>query len=144
MGFLDWFKGETTEESDASQMSLFGDSQALPQKRQRVDGATVRSDYTKTIKEKGGDRDGHRLATEALTRETMGHGTKELYEKTGAKPGRRATLPHEAQKALMTAETIANHDLKDAEVKGDQSQRNKQIESAAEQSGKKVRKLFPW
>ncbi|NEO84995.1 MAG: hypothetical protein F6J87_12190 [Spirulina sp. SIO3F2] len=125
-------------------MSLFGDSQALPQEHKRADGATIRNDYTKTIKDKGGDRYAQRLATEALTRETMGHGTKELYEKTGAKPGRRASLPNEAQKALMAAETVANHDLKATEVKGSQSQRNQQIESAAEKSGKKVRKLFPW
>ncbi|MBP0017024.1 MAG: hypothetical protein J7647_05620 [Cyanobacteria bacterium SBLK] len=41
-------------------------------------------------------------------------------------------------------EIVANHDLKAKEVQGGQDERNQQIVDAAAESGKKVRKLFPW
>ncbi len=53
MGFLAWFKSNL-EEVEASQLELFGSSQALT-KYERVDGATVRRDFNQAIKDKGGD-----------------------------------------------------------------------------------------
>ena len=97
-----------------------------------------------TIKAKGGDRDAHRDATEALTQEVMGCKSSELYQQTNARKSRRDELPDVAQEALMTGEIVANHDLKAKEVQGGQDERNQQIVDAAAESGKKVRKLFPW
>ena len=51
-------------------MDLFGNSQNLP-KRQRVDGATVRRNFTKTIQEKGGDAKCQAKSIDALTEEVL-------------------------------------------------------------------------
>ncbi|MEM8642675.1 MAG: hypothetical protein AAGG51_28235 [Cyanobacteria bacterium P01_G01_bin.54] len=56
----------------------------------------------------------------------------------------RSTLPKEAQKALMMGDAVANYDLQETQVKGDQAQRNAQIVDAAKESGKKVRRGLPW
>ena len=70
--------------------------------------------------------------------------TNELYKATGGVKNKRKTLPKEAQKALMSGETVANHDLKSQEIQGSPSQKNQQIVQSVSNSGKKVRKLFPW
>ena len=144
MGFLSWFKqNPQEEESSGSQLDLFGNSQNLPERR-RVDGATVNKNFNRTIKEKGGTGNVHRDSTEALTEEVMGCGTEALYEQTEAKSGDRSTLPERAQEALMTGEIVASHDLKDKDISGTRSQKNEQIVDSVKDSGRKVRKWFPW
>ena len=144
MGFLSWFKNNPDEEdSTGNQLDLFSKSKNLPERR-RVDGATVRKQFSKTIQAKGGDAEAQATSTEALTEEIMGCGTEDLYEGTNAKRRRRETLPARAQEALMTGEIVATHDLKGEDVQGNQLQRNEQITDSVRKSGKKVRKLFPW
>jgi hypothetical protein len=144
MAFLNWFESNPQEEdSDGQQLSLLDSSQPLVE-RQRVDGALVRKRYTQTIKEQGGTLRTYAEATEELTQTVMGCGTKELYQRTGAKQNKRETLPVVAQEALLGAEIVANHDLKQQEVSGDAEARNDQIVSVARESGNKWRKMLPW
>ena len=144
MGFLNWFESNAQEEdSTGEQLSLLDNSEALLE-RQRVDGALVRKRYTRTIQDKGGSSEIYGSATEALTKTVMGCGTRELYERTGAKRNQRETLPVVAQEALLGAEIVANHDLKQAPIVGGQEQRDEQIIAAAQESGTKWRKLLPW
>jgi hypothetical protein len=124
-------------------LELFGNSTELT-KRERVDGATVRNDFTRTIQDKGGDEKAQRDSTEAMTRELFDCNTKELYQGTGSKRGDRSTLPKEAQKAYIVGETVATHDLKAKDIKGSQPQKNSQIVDSVRSSSQKVRGLFPW
>ncbi len=142
MGFLAWFKSNP-EEVEASQLELFGSSQALT-KRERVDGATVRRDFNQAIKDSGGNTEAQAKSTVAMTEELFGCKPKTLYEQTGAKEGDRSTLPEEAQKAYIVGETVATHDLKAKEITGNQQQKNQQIVDSVRDSGKKARRLFPW
>jgi len=144
MGFLSWFENNPQEEESAGeQLSLLDNSEALTERR-RVDGATVRKRYVKTIQDKGGSGQTYARATEALTQSVMGVGTRELYRQTGAKLKQRDTLPVVAQEALMSAEVLANHDLKQKEVEGDEDERDRQIVESAQKSGQNWRKLLPW
>jgi hypothetical protein len=121
MGFLNWFKSNPDEVQE-SQLDLFGNSTELT-RRERVDGATVRNDFTKTIQDKGGDEKAQRDSTEAMTRALFDCNTQELYQGTGARKGDRSTLPKEAQKAYIVGETVATHDLKPKTLKGANSKR---------------------
>ncbi|MEM9215663.1 MAG: hypothetical protein AAGD25_15150 [Cyanobacteria bacterium P01_F01_bin.150] len=128
-------------------MDLLSSSSNKPL-RQRVDGAIIRKDFTKAVKDCGGDADAQADSTVAMNQELFDCNPKELYQQTGAKRNQRATLPHEAQKALIVGETVATHDLKAAneagEFEGSQPQVNQKIEGKVRESSKKVRKLFPW
>ncbi|MBP0017992.1 MAG: hypothetical protein J7647_10595 [Cyanobacteria bacterium SBLK] len=115
----------------------------MPERR-RVDGITVRNKFEDAIKDKGGTDKTYARSTEALTREVMGCGTRELYEQTEAKKGDRSTLPEVAQEALMTGEIVATHDLNEREVSGTQREKNEQIVESVKDSGRKTRRLFPW
>lgn len=144
MGFLRWFESNPQEEDSAGeQLSLLDNAQNLVN-RQRVDGALTRKRYAQTIKQKGGSTRAYAKATEALTQQVMGCGTQELYQRTGSKIHRRETLPVVAQEALMGAEIVANHDLKQTEIVGQPEERDRQIVAAAQDSGTKWRKLLPW
>jgi hypothetical protein len=90
-----------------SQLDLFGNSTELT-RRERVDGATVRNDFTKTIQDKGGDEKAQRDSTEAMTRSLFDCNTQELYQGTGARKGDRSTLPKEAQKAYIVGRNGGN------------------------------------
>jgi hypothetical protein len=141
---LQWFTNNPQEESSTGeQLSLLDSSQPLVE-RQRVDGAVVRKRYMQTIQEKGGSDRVYPKTTEALTREVLGCGTQELYRRTGAKPNRRDTLPIVAQEALLGAEIVANHDLKQVEITGQPEDRDRQIVTTARESGSKWRSLLPW
>ncbi len=142
MGFLNWFKSNPDQVQE-SQLDLFGNSVEL-RSRERVDGATVRNDFTKAIQDKGGDEKAQRDSTEAMTRELFDCNTKELYQGTGAKKGDRSTLPKEAQKAYIVGETVATHDLKAKDIKGSQQQKNLKIVDSVRDSSQKARGLFPW
>lgn len=122
-------------------MSLFEESKPV---RSRVDGATVRKDFTQTIQNKGGDGEAQAQSTEKMTRTIFGCGTKQLYEETQSKKGDRSTLPQDAQTAYIVGETAATHDLKATDIDGNQQQRNQQIVDTVEDSSKKVKGLFPW
>jgi general stress protein YciG len=122
-------------------LSLFEESKPV---RSRVDGATVRKDFTQTIQNKGGDGEAQAQSTEKMTRTIFGCGTKQLYEETQSKKGDRSTLPQDAQTAYIVGETAATHDLKATDIDGNQQQRNQQIVDTVEDSSKKVKGLFPW
>lgn len=137
MGFLQWLAGNQ-EEPEASQMELFGGSQALAP-HERVDGATVRKDLTNTIQGKGGSLKAHRDATIAMSKELFDMKPNELYDATGGKRNDRSTLPKEAQKAFIVGETVANHDLKAKNISGNQAatgQTDYQLCSRFRQKGK--------
>jgi len=143
MGFLSWFEVKP-EDSDETQLDLFNPSSGKPV-RTRVDGATVRKDFTRAIQDSGGDNIAQRNSTVEMTRELFDCSVDELYQETGGKKNNRLTLPKEAQKAYIVGETVATHDLNDAgKFDGNQQQVNRQIEDTVVDSSKKVRKLFPW
>jgi hypothetical protein len=87
-------------------------------KYERVDGAIVRKDFSKAIQDKGGDAECQQDSTEALTYEMFDCSSRKLYEETGGLRGKRETLPKEAQKAYLVAETVATHDLQAHQVRG--------------------------
>ena len=124
-------------------MSLLGESQNL-RERQQANGTTVRKNFCKVVAEKGGDKAAQANSTEALTREVMGVGTRQLYRETGAKINDRSTLPVRAQEALMVGEVVATYDLKEKTIEGDRDERNDRIVASVRDSGRKVRKHFPW
>lgn len=143
MGFLNWFSNQEPEES---QIDLFGNSQALTP-HERVDGATVKKDFDKAIKDCGGSKQAHANAVEAETRELFGCGTKELYEGTGGKRGDRSSLPADAQKAYIVTETVAtnrlNRDRNSIDV-GSQSYVDEKIVDTVRDTAKETKGFFPW
>lgn len=141
MGFLNWFGKQEEETSQESQLELFGSSSAL---RERVDGAIVRKEFSKTVDEKGGTDETQAYATEAMTREIFGCSTEDLYKETKARPGRRQTLPQDAQTAYIVGEVAATHKLKGTEIGGNQSQKHERIVDTVEQSAREVKGIFPW
>jgi hypothetical protein len=142
MGFLNWFKEQPEETSEASQMDLLGNS--LPV-RSRVDGAIVRKEFTKTIKEKGGGKMTQAQATEAMTRELFGCGTNEIYRETGANQSKRETLPYEAQTAYIVGEAVCTDRLKETPIEGSDSQKHAQIVDVVESTTRnEVKGLFRW
>lgn len=122
-------------------MDLLGQSQPV---RGRVDGVTVRKDFTQTIKTKGGSNRAYGRATAKMTEELFGCSTDALYEETGAKPGDRSTLPQDAQTAYIVGEVTATHRLKQTDIAGNQQQRDAQIVDTVEDSTRNVKGLFPW
>ena len=144
MSFLQWLKSNPEEEeSSGSQLSLLGEPQSL-RERQRVDGTTVRKNFGKVIAEKGGNDEAQRDSTKVLTREVLGVGVRQLYRETGAKLHDRSSLPARAQEALMVGEVVATYDLKEKTIEGEQEERNDAIVASVRDSGRKVRKHFPW
>lgn len=122
---------------------MLGESQNL-RESQRVDGATVRKGFCKAVAEKGGDRAAQAKSTEVLTEEVLGVEARKLYRETGAKPGKRHTLPARAQEAIIVGEVVATYDLKEKDIEGGQKARNDAIVASVRDSGRKVRKHFPW
>ncbi|HEY9658127.1 MAG TPA: hypothetical protein V6C65_06720, partial [Allocoleopsis sp.] len=76
----------------------------------------VRKNFSRTVDEKGGTDQTQADATETMTRNLFGCSTKELYQGTGGRKGRRETLPHDAQTAYIVGEVVATHDLSDLET----------------------------
>ena len=95
MGFIDWWKNESKEES-ASQLDLLGQAQELAPQRNRVDGATVFKRFTQSIKDNGGEGEVYEQAVTAETIEIFDCTPPELYKATGGKRGKRDTLPQSA------------------------------------------------
>jgi hypothetical protein len=141
MGFLNWLAGQPEENSQESQLDLLGNSQPV---RGRADGATVRKDFTGTIKGKGGSDQAIARSTNKMTEEIFGCKTNELYEKTNGRRGDRTSLPQDAQSAYIVGETAATHRLKDLNTSGNQQQRDAQIVDTVQDSAKEVKGLFPW
>lgn len=126
-------------------MDLNGHSPNLNLRQERVDGAIVNRDYRKAIQDKGGDKQGQIDSSNALSQEIFDVTPGQLYRSTGGKAYNRSTLPKEAQKAFIVGETIATHDLQGKEITGtSQREVNLEIADTVRESGKKVRKLFPW
>jgi hypothetical protein len=141
MGFLNWFQKSETTASEDTQLSLIDNSQPL---RGRVDGGTVRREFTKTISDKGGSKDTHADATETMTRSLFGCGTDDLYQGTGGRKGDRTTLPQDAQTAYIVGETAATHELKATPIAGNKQQKHQQIVDTVENATNKTRGIFPW
>lgn len=141
MGFLNWFQKSEDTTSEDTQLSLIDNSQPL---RGRVDGASIRKEFTKTIRDKGGDKDTHAESTETMTRSLFGCGTDELYKGTGGRKGDRTTLPHDAQAAYMVGETAASHQLKATPIAGNKQQKHQQIVDTVEDASNRTKGIFPW
>jgi len=142
MGFLNWFKNnEQPENCQESQLDLLGQSQAV---RGRVDGTTIRKDFTQTIKQKGASNRAHGRATAKMTQELFGCSVDDLYRETGGKMGDRSTLPQDAQTAYMMGEVAATHRLKNTEIGGNQQQRDEQVVDTTAHASQQVKGLFPW
>lgn len=122
-------------------MSLLSDPQSV---RGRVDGSTIRKDFTQTIKDKGGTERTQAKATERMTRELFDCNTKEIYEQTGGRRGDRTSLPQDAQTAYMVGETAATHRLKATLIEGNQQQKEDQIIDTVAEASKEVKGIFPW
>lgn len=112
--------------------------------RGRVDGKTVRKDFTQTVQDKGGDKKTQAHATEKMTRSLFGCSTEELYKETGGREGDRTTLPQDAQTAYIVGETAATHRLKATPIEGNRSQKHVQIVDTVEDASKDVKGIFPW
>jgi hypothetical protein len=143
MGFLNWLQGE--DDSEASQLNLDGSSQPLTP-HERVDGATVFKDFTKSIKGVGGSNRAISGAVEAETQELFNCSTEDLYKQTGGKKGNRSTLPSEAQKAYMASEIRATHELGRTEFYDCENpdQVDRKIVSTTRAAAKETRKWLPW
>jgi len=124
-------------------MDLFGDSQTLAP-HERVDGAITNKDLNKTIQSKGGIGKVYQESTDALSEALFDVESRTLYEATGGTPGKRNTLPKEAQKAFIAGEIRADHDLRGKEIQGGAQQRNEQIVDSVRESGKQTRRWLPW
>jgi len=135
---MGWLKRWQEQPKEESQLDLFGEGQALTP-RQRVDGAIVNQDLQQEIAERGGDKITHAKVNTIVTKNTLGCSVPELYEGTGAKKSDRASLPAEAQKALIVGD-IAAH----SQIQKDDAQGDGQICKAADTGSKAARKLFPW
>ena len=142
MGFLSWFKS-TPEEPEESQLNLLDSSASTPV-RQRVDGATVRKEFSREIQNKGGDGRTQADATVRMTQKVFGCNPDEFYQETGSRQGDRSSLPVDAQTAYIVAETAATHDLKAKDIQGTKSERHRQIVETVEGSSDKVKGIFPW
>lgn len=148
MGFLDFWKSEApNQEESVSQLDLIGQSQELAPQRQRVDGATVFKRFTQSIKDNGGDREAYSKSIVAETKELFGCEVNELYEGTGARQGRRETLPQPAQEAYMVNESLSANELECSvgSLSGEtQEEVNDQITGIVREQSKQTRKWLPW
>ncbi|HAG80307.1 MAG TPA: hypothetical protein DCL61_03835 [Cyanobacteria bacterium UBA12227] len=146
MGFLNWWQNNKPEED--SQLTIFGDLEELKQHK-RVDGATVNNEFKDSIKNAGGSDKAFPRSIEAETQELFNCTTNELYEKTGAKKGKRSTLPIPAQEAYIVNETLSKHRLnhevaEENKTRGSQRQKDDRIVETVRDTAENVRKWFPW
>lgn len=148
MGFLNWWQNEQTNiEESASQLDLLGQGQDLTPQRQRADGATVFKRFTGAIKANGGDGDAYPEAINAETEELFDCEIEDLYRQTGAKLGRRDTLPAPAQEAYMVNESLSANELeRQVGTIGGESQAevNGKITGVVREQAKQTRKWLPW
>jgi hypothetical protein len=133
-----------SESEDDVEVSSKGRASKGGSKGDRVDGASVRKDFTKAIQEKGGDGRGQAKATEAMSQGLFGCRTKQVYEVTGGKSGDRSTLPPEVQKAYLVGETVATHAIRDKDYAGSQEEINDGIAETVEETTFGIARLFPW
>lgn len=141
MGFLKWFESQEEEPSEESQLSLIEKPGAI---RQRANGLNVRKEFTRKIKDKGGDSLTQATSTEAMTRELFGCSSEELYQGTESQRGKRETLPADAQNAFIVGEVVAGHRLDELETKGNKQQKHHQIVDTVTEASREVKPLFPW
>ena len=148
MAFIPWWKNEKDNiEESASQLDLLQPSQELAPPRKRVAGAIVFKRFTKSIQDNGGDDEAYQDAIEAETDELFGCTVRELYQSTGGKRNRRATLPQPAQEAYMVNESISANELeRQVGTLGGESQEevNAKIAAVVRQQAKQTRKWLPW
>jgi hypothetical protein len=125
-------------------LGLLPNSSAEITPHQRVDGATVYKDFTKSVKEAGGSDRAIPRAVQAETQELFACNVNELYEETGGKVGDRASLPTEAQKAYMVNETLSKYVLDKGTQTGNQKQTDETIVEVVKEVARETRKWFPW
>lgn len=142
MGFLKWL-ADNPEESEESQLTLFGNSQPLT-KQQRLDSAIVNRDFNQVIEQKGGSDRAYPKAANAMTQELFDMNARDLYEATDGKLNDRSTLPKSAQKAFTATEIRAGYELEAKDIQGSQRQKDQQIVESVRQSSKANRKWLPW
>lgn len=144
MGFINWWQNNK-DETD-SQLSLLGDSQPLT-RSERVDGATVFKDFSQAVQDAGGSSRSYARAVREETKALFDCGVDELYEETGGRKGDRSTLPKEAQKAYLVSETLATHQINQAQpnlVDQSQQMRDDAVVETVKQTATEVRKWLPW
>lgn len=148
MGFFDFWNSEGSEaEQPESQLSLTGESEKLAPQRKRADGVSVFRRFTQSIQDNGGDQDAHSDAIQAETYAMFDCSVKQLYEGTGAKRGKRETLPHEAQQAYMVNESLSAYELERSigTIGGEsQDEVNDKITAVVRETAKTTRKWLPW
>jgi hypothetical protein len=135
MGFLTWWNNQPKDE----QLSLLGDTSEPLVQQQRVDNAVTQKALQSEVHARGGDKLTSKIVNATITSNMLDCSVDQLYRETGGKRGNRATLPAEAQEALMTGDIIARH-----EIVGQDAHGHQQILDAADTGSRKARKLFPW
>ncbi|MBD1853411.1 hypothetical protein H6F87_26215 [Cyanobacteria bacterium FACHB-502] len=135
MGWLDRYKQQP---KDQTQLDLFGEGQALTPYH-RVDGATVQQELQSEVKQRGGTGKTHAQVNAIVTRNVLDCDPADLYAETGGVPNDRASLPEEAQSALIVGDVAARY-----QMQRDDAQGHKQILDSANKGAKIARKLFPW
>lgn len=128
-------------------MDLLGESKELAPQRKRVDGATVFKRFTGAIKANGGNDEAYPQVIGAETEELFDCDVQDLYQQTGAKLGRRDTLPQPAQEAYMVNESLSANELERQEgtIGGDsQEEVNDKITGVVREQSKQTRKWLPW
>jgi hypothetical protein len=143
MSFLKGWQNNQPE-TEASQLDLFGNSQALTT-HEVVDIRTSTKDLNDALKRKGGDRDCFINTAIAITEETLGCTPKELYKATDSKENDRTSLPKDAQKALISAQTVVTYAIDTHPVKSTaQESINTELTDKSRQVSQEHRRLLPW
>lgn len=143
MSFLKWWQNNRPE-PEALQLDLFGNSQDITP-HEVVDVRTSTRDLNEALKQKGGDRDCFINTANAITEETFSCQPKELYKATNARQNDRTSLPKEAQKALISVQTVVTHAVTSHEVQSaTQSEINSELTDKSREVAKEHRKFLPW
>jgi hypothetical protein len=143
MSFLKWWENNQPE-PEALQLDLFGNSQDITP-HEVVDVRTSTKDLNEALKKKGGDEECFRKTAIAITEETFGCQPKELYQATGAKENDRTSLPKDAQKALISVQTVVTHAIDTHAVQSNtQPEINSELTGKSREVAQDHRKFFPW
>jgi hypothetical protein len=143
MSFLQWWQ-KNQPEPEALQLDLFGNSQEITP-HEVVDVRTSTRDLNEALKQKGGDRDCFINTANAITEETFGCQPKELYKATNARQSDRTSLPKEAQKALISVQTVVTHAVTGHEVlSATQPEINSELTDKSREVAKEHRKFLLW
>lgn len=135
---MSWLKRHKEQPKEQTQLDLFGQGQALTPYH-RVDGATVQQGLQSEVKQRGGNAKTHAQVNAIVTRNVLGCEPADLYAETGGVPNDRASLPEEAQSALIVGDVAVRYQIQEDDAQG-----HKQILNSADRGSRNARKLFPW